>query len=251
MVASSNRPVRTAIASSRSIARTDRKIITERDGDGNILRRTRKPQNGEVVVIIDAKPADKGQIAAGVDYLRRLPPVVLNIPMQQYVVESQAATPQVMEETLIAPPVEQVERPYSLEEIRQSGRLRDKVRRIDVDTVNFEFGQATLAEDQVAELDGIGKALAAVVGRNPGEVFLVEGHTDAVGSDLANLALSDRRAEVGRRDPDLLLQGPAGEPGHAGLWRAVPEGTDRRPGARKPPRDGAADYAAAEGRGEQ
>ena len=165
-------------------------IITERDGDGNILRRTRKPPNGQIVVIIDAKPADKRQIAAGVEYLRRLPPVVLNIPMQQYVVESRAATPQVMEETLIAPAVEEVERPYSLEEIRQSGRLRDKVRRIDVDTVNFEFGQATLTEDQVAELDGIGKALGAVVSRNPNEVFLVEGHTDAVGSDLANLALS-------------------------------------------------------------
>jgi YD repeat-containing protein len=170
-------------------------ITTERDGDGNIIRRTRKPPNGQIIVIIDAKPADKRQIAEGVDYLRRLPPVVLNIPMQQYVVESQAATPQVMEETLVAPAVEEVERPYSLEEIRQSGRLRDKVRRIDVDTVNFEFGQATLTEDQVAELDGIGKALAAVVSRNPNEVFLVEGHTDAVGSDLANLALSDRRAE--------------------------------------------------------
>ena len=30
---------------------------------------------------------------------------------------------------------------------------------------------------------------------NPCEVLLIEGHTDAVGSDCFNLALSDRRAE--------------------------------------------------------
>ena len=31
--------------------------------------------------------------------------------------------------------------------------------------------------------------------RNPRTVFLIEGHTDAVGNDTDNLSLSDRRAE--------------------------------------------------------
>jgi outer membrane protein OmpA-like peptidoglycan-associated protein len=35
------------------------------------------------------------------------------------------------------------------------------------------------------------RAIAA----NPSEVFLIEGHTDAVGSEIDNLSLSDRRAE--------------------------------------------------------
>jgi outer membrane protein OmpA-like peptidoglycan-associated protein len=39
--------------------------------------------------------------------------------------------------------------------------------------------------------DGINRAIAA----NPSEVFLIENHTDAVGSDIDNLSLSDRRAE--------------------------------------------------------
>jgi OmpA family protein len=34
-----------------------------------------------------------------------------------------------------------------------------------------------------------------VVHRNPNEVFLIEGYTDAVGSNEDNLSLSDRRAE--------------------------------------------------------
>jgi outer membrane protein OmpA-like peptidoglycan-associated protein len=36
------------------------------------------------------------------------------------------------------------------------------------------------------------RAIAA----NPSEVFLIEGHTDAVGSEIDNLSLSDRRAEA-------------------------------------------------------
>ncbi|MCK7475185.1 MAG: OmpA family protein [Rhodopseudomonas palustris] len=40
--------------------------------------------------------------------------------------------------------------------------------------------------------DGLNRAIE----RNPREVFLIEGHTDAVGSDVDNLSLSDRRAEA-------------------------------------------------------
>jgi outer membrane protein OmpA-like peptidoglycan-associated protein len=39
------------------------------------------------------------------------------------------------------------------------------------------------------------KAIQRVLSRRPNEVFLIEGHTDAVGQDLDNLTLSDRRAE--------------------------------------------------------
>jgi outer membrane protein OmpA-like peptidoglycan-associated protein len=39
--------------------------------------------------------------------------------------------------------------------------------------------------------DGVQQAIQ----QNPDEVFLIEGHTDAIGSDLDNLSLSDRRAE--------------------------------------------------------
>jgi len=47
----------------------------------------------------------------------------------------------------------------------------------------------------VAKLAAIGRALGAIIAARPDELFLIEGHTDAVGSDVDNLSLSDRRAE--------------------------------------------------------
>src|SRR5207237_10552764 len=44
-------------------------------------------------------------------------------------------------------------------------------------------------------LANIAEGINAVIQRNPNEVFLIEGHTDAVGNDVDNLSLSDRRAE--------------------------------------------------------
>jgi len=42
----------------------------------------------------------------------------------------------------------------------------------------------------------VAQAIRNVLARNPDEVFLIEGHTDAVGNDVDNLSLSDRRAET-------------------------------------------------------
>jgi outer membrane protein OmpA-like peptidoglycan-associated protein len=67
--------------------------------------------------------------------------------------------------------------------------------RVDLDTVTFETGSWEIAPDQMNRLAPIAQAIAQAVQRNPAEVFLIEGHTDAVGSDVDNLSLSDRRAE--------------------------------------------------------
>jgi outer membrane protein OmpA-like peptidoglycan-associated protein len=111
-------------------------------------------------------------------------------------VESSRASQSELEQALTAPPVEQVERAYSLQEIQRSQRLRDKVRRIDLDEITFEFGSAELAPDQIARMERIGNAIQDIISANDQTVVLIEGHTDAVGSDLANLALSDGRAET-------------------------------------------------------
>jgi outer membrane protein OmpA-like peptidoglycan-associated protein len=104
------------------------------------------------------------------------------------------ATERQIEDTFRAAPVQRIDRGYSVNEIRRDPRVRDMVRRVDIDTVTFDFGSARVPDDQVRKLRSIGRAIGRVVDRDPNAVFLIEGHTDAVGTDLANLELSDRRA---------------------------------------------------------
>ena len=44
--------------------------------------------------------------------------------------------------------------------------------------------------------DRVADAIRRALSRNPDEIFLIEGHTDAVGPEVDNLTLSDRRAET-------------------------------------------------------
>ena len=88
----------------------------------------------------------------------------------------------------------ELDRSYSLEEVRDNYELRARVRRIDLDTISFEFGSWEVGSDQSFKLERIARAILRLLERNPEAVVMVEGHTDAVGSDEDNLSLSDRRA---------------------------------------------------------
>lgn len=68
-------------------------------------------------------------------------------------------------------------------------------RAIGVD-VKFNTGSAELTPEALAQLEGLGKAIAARKGRlAPGEI-IIEGHTDARGGDELNKRLSERRASA-------------------------------------------------------
>jgi len=121
---------------------------------------------------------------------------VIRIPRERYIVEADQADETLIYETLVAPPVERLSRRYSLDEIRYSPEVRARMPRIDIDTVTFDTGSWEVTPDQAGRLAPIAAAISRAVERNPNEVFLVEGHTDAVGSDIDNLSLSDRRAEA-------------------------------------------------------
>ncbi len=180
-------------------------IITINDERGGLLRRSRRGPDGREVVIIDNRrhggPGFGAGLAAGMvagaigGYFVSLPPPVLHIPQDRYIVEADGAPPDLIYDTLIAPPVERIERPYSLDEIRYSPSVRQRMPSIDLDTINFETGSWDISQDQAAKLQVIADGMNRAIQHNPQTVFLIEGHTDAVGNDVDNLSLSDRRAE--------------------------------------------------------
>ncbi len=169
------------------------RVVTVLDDNGYLLRRTRILPDGREIIIIDNRPRVSGVGLGG--FFVALPPPVIRIPRERYIVDVDRAPPALLYETLTAPPVDVIERPYSLEEIRYSAALRDRMPRIDVNTVTFETGSWELTPDQIGLLAGIAEGLNRAIQHNPQEVFLIEGHTDAVGADVDNLSLSDRRAE--------------------------------------------------------
>jgi outer membrane protein OmpA-like peptidoglycan-associated protein len=168
------------------------RIYTVNDEYGRLLHRYRRMPDGREIIIIDNRYAGPPNPFG---YFVDLPPPVIRIPRERYIVEDEYARPDDIYYALWAGPVDYIDRPYTLDEIRYSLPLRERMPRIDLDTVTFDTGSWEVAPDQVERLavvaDGINRAIAA----NPSEVFLIEGHTDAVGSDIDNLSLSDRRAE--------------------------------------------------------
>jgi outer membrane protein OmpA-like peptidoglycan-associated protein len=167
-------------------------IITVVGRDGQLLRRIRRDPMGREIIIIDNTYRDP--LAVGGFYVD-LPPPVIRIPHNRYIVEADDASPEVIYETMLAPPVDRIARRYSLDEIRYSPSVRQLMPSIDLNTINFETGSWEIPPDQAARLQVIADGLNQAIARNPREVFLIEGHTDAVGNDVDNLSLSDRRAQ--------------------------------------------------------
>ena len=168
-------------------------IITVNGRDGQLLRRIRRDERGREIIIIDNSYRGGPRGIGG--YYVDLPPPILRIPQDRYIVEAEGASPDLIYDTMIAPPVERIERRYSLDEIRYSAGVRQRMPSIDLDSINFETGSWEIPPDQAAKLQGIADGLNRAISANPRAVFLIEGHTDAVGNDVDNLSLSDRRAE--------------------------------------------------------
>ena len=167
-------------------------IITVNDRSGQLLRRIRRDQRGREIIIIDN--SYRGPRGFGGFYVDLAPPI-LRIPRERYIVEADIASPALLYDTMMAPPVERLERRYSLVEIRYSASVRQRMPSIDLNSINFETGSWEIPPDQASKLQAIADGLNRVITANPRAVFLIEGHTDKVGSDVDNLSLSDRRAE--------------------------------------------------------
>ena len=170
-------------------------IVTIYDRYGDILQRSRIDRDGNEYLMIYAPEYDDNPRASIIDVGYELPPMRLTVPVRDYIIDVADDPDRDFYDFLAMPPVERVERAYTIDEVRHSARLRDKVRRIDLDTIHFATGSAEVSMSQAKTLRKVATAMQKVLAKDPGETFFIEGHTDAVGSDRSNLVLSDKRAE--------------------------------------------------------
>ncbi len=183
------------------VGRGGYEVVTITDDRGRLLRRFQRWPGGREVLLIDNRPRPGvvlgvGAVVVGGIALLTLARPVVTIPRERYVVNVAAAPPTLLYETLAAPPVVALERPYTLDEVRYNVALRERVRSVELDNINFETGSWEVSDDQVPKLQEIAQAMLQVIEQNPSKVIMIEGHTDAVGATEDNLSLSDRRAEL-------------------------------------------------------
>lgn len=116
---------------------------------------------------------------------------------------AQATTPSAarIEQELQAAPRKRLapQERVTVQELRRRPEIRRIAPSIDIQSINFEFGSADIPRSQYRKVDNIATAMERILRRNRREVFLIEGHTDAVGSFSSNQILSERRAESLRR----------------------------------------------------
>ncbi len=174
------------------------KIVTIRNKYGDVLARSRFTPDGREYVLAsydDRNDRDRGDFYVDwKDPGDDLPPLRLTIPARDYILDADDADEEEIAFFLDQPPVEQVRRIYTIDEVKRSARIRDTVRRLEVGGLTFNSGKATISRDQVGSLSTVAKAMLNLLDKNPAETFLIEGHTDAVGPDASNLVLSDERA---------------------------------------------------------
>jgi outer membrane protein OmpA-like peptidoglycan-associated protein len=167
------------------------RIINITDANGRLIKRVREDARGRQFVLINNQFRGVRPVI-----FVALPPPVIRIPRDRYIVDYRVGVPApLVYQTLVAEPVEPLAEHYSLEQVRYSEPLRARMPRVDLD-INFETGSWQLTPDQVDKLAVVAEGLNKAIAANPNEIFLIEGHTDAVGSDEDNLSLSDRRAEA-------------------------------------------------------
>ncbi|MFC5385955.1 OmpA family protein [Aquamicrobium segne] len=87
----------------------------------------------------------------------------------------------------------------TVQEFKRRADLRRAAPSIDIQSINFNFGSADISASQYHKVEAIADAMKRILRRDRRASFLIEGHTDAVGSNSSNLLLSQRRAATLRQ----------------------------------------------------
>ncbi len=159
-------------------------VVTIRDATGRVLQRVAYDRNGRGTVLIDdLQPEERVDVSA----LPKPKPGRNQISVDDLDLDLRAQ--------LAADDAAEIGRKFSLRQIRNIPEVRYLAATIDVNNITFESGSSAILPTEAKKLNKLGNLITRLIEANPNEVFLIEGHTDAVGSAASNLALSDRRAE--------------------------------------------------------
>ena len=159
-------------------------VVTIRDATGRVLRRATYDDLGrEIVLIDDLYPEERINVAT-------LPP-----PRGRVISLSTSEEDALLRARMAALDAEELGRSFSLRQIRDIPQVRQLAATVDVNSITFDSGSAAIKAEQAESLASLGRFMQSMIRENPNEIFLIEGHTDAVGPAALNLTLSDRRAE--------------------------------------------------------
>lgn len=103
------------------------RLVTIYNRFGDIIQRSRITPDGREFVLIYAPEADTQQPQLYVDVGSRLPPMRLTIPVRDYIVTTSRAPDRDYYDFLGKPPVERVERVYTIDEVKSSADRKSVV----------------------------------------------------------------------------------------------------------------------------
>ena len=166
------------------IRRDGTRINTVRDVSGRALRRVRIDPYGREHLLIDDKRVFQPV------FVRDLPP-----PSQDQYDHQEPTSREPPRLAVRASEQREIGRSFSLRQVREIVEVRWLAPEINSGEITFEANCVCNPPAQAERLRNLGLLMQDTVRDNPTELFLVEGHTDAVGDAGSNLLLSDRRAE--------------------------------------------------------
>ncbi|MEX2518109.1 MAG: OmpA family protein [Paracoccaceae bacterium] len=169
---------------SRVVRQDGTVIITVLDADGRVLRRSvQRPDAQQVVLYDDTQPVREVMPAA----LPPRSPVAISYDDQ--------TSADLLYATFETEPEEAARQRFNLSQVRDIAGVRYLAPEVALASLVFASGSDAVSLDAAARLATLGDVMADMIARDPYEVFLIEGHTDATGGEAANLLLSDQRAE--------------------------------------------------------
>ena len=160
------------------------RIITIRDSSGRALRRVRiEPDGREYLLIDDTRDFE--------------PVIVRDLPRPAHeTFDYRAASDREdLRLALLAADRRDIGRSFSLRQVREYVEVRELAPEINIGGLTFATNSAAIEQSQAEDLREMGLLMRDLIRDDPTELFLIEGHTDAIGSAGYNLLLSDRRAE--------------------------------------------------------